>query len=143
VPPIARHELDLEPEPRRHLSPQCRKMAGLEHDHTIARRQRVRQRRLPRPGPGRRVNHDGVFGLKHPLHAGDDLLAEHGKFRPAVIDRRHRDGLQHPVGHIGRPRDLQKMAAGMRRGCVLHRNGFLARRLAECGRETPCRQGMC
>ena len=76
VPPVAGHELDLEPEPRRHLPPQRREMAGLEHEHMVARRQRVDQRRLPRPGARRRVDHDGAVGLEHPLHAGDDLLPE-------------------------------------------------------------------
>ena len=35
------------------------------------------------------------------------------------------------------------MAAGMRGGCILHRDVFLASRLAECGREMRCRQGVC
>ena len=76
VPPVAGHELDIEPEPARHLPPQRREMPGLEHQHPVARRQRVDQRRLPRPGAGRGIDHDGAGGLEDPLHAGHDLLAE-------------------------------------------------------------------
>ena len=121
VPPVARHKIDLEPEPGRHLTPQGCEMPGLEHQHPVARRQAVAQRCLPGPGAGRRVDDDIVLGLKDPPHAGHDLLPETPEFRPAMVDRRHRDRLQYAVRHIGRAGDLQKMAAGMRWRCVLHR----------------------
>ena len=41
-------------------APQRREMAGLEHQHPVARRQRVDQRRLPRAGAGRRVDRPPV-----------------------------------------------------------------------------------
>jgi hypothetical protein len=44
-----------------------------------------------------------------------------------VIDRREGNGMQDPVGHVGRPGDLQKMAAGMARRLVFHRFSFLGR----------------
>ena len=91
----------------------AREMTGLDHQHPVARRQRVDERGLPRPGAGGRIDDHRARGLEHPLHAGDDLLAELGEFRAAMIDRRHRDRLQHPVGHVGRAGDLQEMAAGM------------------------------
>ena len=50
VPPIAGHKVDFEPEPPGHRPPQAREMAGLEHQHPVARRQRVRQA----PPPTRR-----------------------------------------------------------------------------------------
>src|SRR4051812_39555390 len=37
-----------------------------------------------------------------------------------MVDRRRSDRVQNPVGHIGRPGDLQKMTAGMRGGLVFH-----------------------
>ena len=55
VPPIARHKVDFEPEPRRHRPPQGREMAGLEHQHPVARRQRVGQA----PPPTRRCRKTG------------------------------------------------------------------------------------
>ena len=104
---------DVEPEPCRHLPPQRREMTGLDHQHPVARRQCVDERGLPRPGARGGIDHHRALGLQHPPHAGDDFLAELGEFGAPVIDRRHRDRAQHPVGHIGRPRDLQEMAAGM------------------------------
>src|SRR5882757_4882853 len=90
MPPIACDELDVEPEPGRHLPPQCREMAGLEH----------------------------------PPHTGDDLLAEIGEFLAAMIDRREGDGMQNTVGHVGRPGNLQEMAAGMAERLIFHRFSF-------------------
>ena len=82
--------------------------------HPVARRQGVGECRLPRAGAGGRVDDHGLAGLEHPLHAGDDVLAQFGEVRPAMVDRRRCDRLQDPVGHIGRPRDLQEMAAAAR-----------------------------
>src|SRR5439155_25361159 len=50
---------------------------------------------------------------------------EGGGNRTAEIDRRESDGMQHPVGHIGRPGDLEEMAAGMAGRLVFHRRLFL------------------
>src|SRR5690348_1590410 len=52
MPPIAGDELDVEPEPRRHLAPQGGEMPGLDHQYPVARRQGVDERGLPRPGAG-------------------------------------------------------------------------------------------
>src|SRR5882724_3759677 len=79
--------LDIEPEPRRHLAPQGREMAGLEHQHPLIGRERVGECGLPCPGARRRVDDDGVLGLEDPLHAGDDLLTEQREFRAAMVDR--------------------------------------------------------
>src|SRR6516225_5103991 len=98
-------------------------MTGLEHDHPVAGRERVRQRRLPGPSSRRRIDHDRILGLEDSFHPGDDLLPEGPEFGAAMVNRRHRDRPQHPVGDIGRPGNLQKMAAGMHGGGVLHRDG--------------------
>ena len=50
VPPVARHELDLQAHARRHLFPERGEMAGLEHQDLRAWRQRVDERRFPRAG---------------------------------------------------------------------------------------------
>ena len=50
VPPVAGHEIHVEAEPRGHVAPQRGEMAGLEHQHGVAGRQRVHERRFPRPG---------------------------------------------------------------------------------------------
>jgi len=96
-------------------------MPGLEHDDAVARRHRVDQCRLPRAGAGGGIDHHHPLGLEDPFHAGDHLAPELAEFRAAVIDGRHRDRLQDPVGHVGRTGNLQEMAAGVRGGSILHR----------------------
>ena len=59
--------------------------------------------------------------LIHRLHPGDHRFAERGEVGTAVIDRWRIDRAQHAVGDVGRPRDLQEMAAG---GGVVY--GFIA-----------------
>ena len=51
VAPVAGQQLHIEPEPAGHLAPQRREMAGLGHQHGVARRQRVDQRRFHAPVP--------------------------------------------------------------------------------------------
>src|SRR5271166_3505842 len=116
--PIARHKVDFEPEAGRHRLPKARKMAGLEHQNPVAGRQTVRQCRFPRPGARGRVDHHRLFGLKHPFHAGDDFLGQLEKFRAAMVYCRRRYRLQNAVWHIGRPGDLQKVAAARPRWSV-------------------------
>ena len=64
VAPVAGDELDLEAEPLGQLAPQRGEVAGLEHQHPVARRQRVDQRRLPGAGAGGGVDHHGLAGLE-------------------------------------------------------------------------------
>ena len=49
--PIAGNEIDLDPEARRHLTPQGREVTGLHHQHLVARRQRVDDCGLPGARP--------------------------------------------------------------------------------------------
>ena len=101
------------PEPLGHLLPQRREVAGLGHQHAIARRQRVDERRFPRAGARGRVDDDGAVGLEHLLHPGEHRLAQRRRTPGprwsivGVVDR-----AQHAVGHVGRPGNLQEMAAG-------------------------------
>ena len=111
VAPVARHPVDLEPEPLGHRPPQRREVAGLERQHAVAGRQRVDQRGLPRAGPRRRVDDHRAGGAEHLAGSGQDLLAERGERRPAMVDRRVVDRAQHPVGHVRRPRDLQEVTS--------------------------------
>jgi hypothetical protein len=50
--------------------------------------------------------------------------AEALKLRPAVVDGRAVDRAQHPVGHVGRARDLQEMASRSVHGWVLPGGGL-------------------
>ncbi len=111
VPPVARHEVHVETEAHGHVAPQRGEVARLEHQHAIAGRQRVHERRFPRAGAGRRIDHNGIDGLEDALQPVD-RLARHPRERgAAVVDGRLRDGAQHPVRHVGRPGDLQEVAA--------------------------------
>ncbi len=81
VPPVAGEELHLEPEPVGQAPPERGELAGLVHQHAIARRQRVDQRRFPRAGARRGIDDDRMPGLKHVLHPLEHLLAELGELR--------------------------------------------------------------
>ena len=110
--PIAGQEFDGEAQPLGELVPQRREVTGLGHQHAVARRQRVDERRLPRAGSRRRIDDDRAVGLEHLLHAGEDRLAERRELGAAMIDRRGVDRAQHAIRHVGRPGNLQEVAAG-------------------------------
>ncbi len=55
-PPIAGYHDRFEAEPLGHLPPERRKPSGFGHQHGIARRQRVDERRLPGPGSRSRID---------------------------------------------------------------------------------------
>ena len=63
LPAPARNSV-ARPEPRRHLLPQRGEVAGLEHQHAVARAQRVDQRRLPGAGARGRIDDDRMAGLE-------------------------------------------------------------------------------
>ena len=69
------------------------------------------ERRFPRAGAGRGIDHDRRRGLEHALEAVEHLAAEPRERRAAVIDGRLRHRAQHAVGHVGRPGDLEKVTA--------------------------------
>ena len=83
------------------------------HQHAVAGRQRVDQRRFPRAGAGSGIDHHfALRALEHALHSGEDFLADRAELRAAMVHRREIDRAQHAVGHVGRARDLQEVAAG-------------------------------
>ena len=67
--PVAFNELGLETHLGSNVFPQCGEVAGLVHQHRVAGRQRIDQRRFPRTGAGRRIDDDVRAGLKNLLHA--------------------------------------------------------------------------
>ena len=116
--PVAGDELDLEPELRRHLLPQRGEMAGLVHQHAVARRERVDERGFPGAGARRGIDHDfALRALEDALHSGEHFLADRAELRAAVVHRREIDRAQHAVGHVGRSGDLQEVAAGASGHC--------------------------
>ena len=57
-------------------------------------------------------HHFALRALEHALHPGEDFLADGAELRAAVVHRRKIDRAQHAIGHVGRARDLQEVAAG-------------------------------
>jgi len=108
--PVPRQQLHLEPEPASHLAPQRREMAGLRHQHRVARRQRVDQRRLPRAGAGRGIDHHRTRRPEHRLQVFQDAGSQPRELGAAVIDSRTIHGAEDPVRDVGGSRNLQEVA---------------------------------
>ncbi len=110
--PVAGNEIDHEAEPFGHRAPQRGEMSGLEHQHAVARRQRIDERRLPGTGAGCRVDDHRARGLEDGLQSIEDFERQACELGAAMVDRRLVHRPQNAVGDIRRSRNLQKMAPG-------------------------------
>ena len=119
--PVGGDELRLEAELLGHLLPERRELAGLDHEHAIAGRQRVGERRFPGAGAGRGVDDDRIGGLEDRLDAVEAALGELGEFRTAMVDDRRVHRPQDAVGDRRRSGDLQEMAPDLTRRILSHR----------------------
>src|SRR5271169_2553075 len=108
--PVTTDKLDLEGEVSGHLAPQRCEVPGLEHEHAIARGERVDQCRLPRPGARRRIDDHRPGGLENRFQPVEDRQRQARELGPAMIDGGVIDRPQHPVGDVGGPGNLQEMA---------------------------------
>ena len=118
--PVAVDEFGLEPELFRHGLPLRGELAGLDHQHAVAGRQRVDESGFPRAGAGRGVDDDRIGGLENGLDAVEAALGELGEFRPAMVDDRRVHRAQHAVGQRRRARNLQEMTPGGARSILRH-----------------------
>jgi hypothetical protein len=109
--PVGRDEFRPQPEFLRHGLPQRGELAGLDHQHAIAGRERVHESRFPRTGAGRGIDDHRVGGLENRLDAVEAAFGELGKFRPAVVDDRRVHRPQHAVGQRRWPGNVQEMTA--------------------------------
>jgi hypothetical protein len=114
VAPVAGHEVHLDTPARRHLPPQGGEMAGLDHQHLVARRERVDDRGLPGARPRGREDDDRPGRLEDFASAFENRLCQVGKGRAAVIDDRHVHGPEHAVRNGARAGNLKEMASLMR-----------------------------
>ncbi|KAF1036862.1 MAG: hypothetical protein GAK34_03270 [Delftia tsuruhatensis] len=111
-------ELGGQAQARGHLLPQRGEVAGLEHQHMVARAERVDQGRLPGARAGGRIDHHRMPGLEDLLDAGQHLQAELAELRPPVVDGGQAHGPQDAVGNRAGAGDLEEVAA---RGMAVER----------------------
>src|SRR6267143_1959571 len=127
TPPVAWDEIDGQAEALGHLLPQRGEVTRLEHEHFVARLERVDDGGLPRAGAGRREDdHRPLRAEDRPETLGD-LRREARELRAAVVDRGPIDRTQDSIGDVGRSGDLEEVPAalavhGRRRFdmCILH-----------------------
>jgi hypothetical protein len=112
VPPVARHDLDVEPEPARDLHPVPGKLPNVESEDTIARRQRIDQGGFPGAAARGRKDHDRPGGLEDPVQTFEDGTTEGGELGAPMVDRRLRHRTQHAIGCVGRSGYLKEVTAG-------------------------------
>ena len=118
APPRARHVFDDEAEPFGDLPPRdVREPAGFENQNAIAGRERVHQRRFGRTGSGRREHDDRAARAEDAFQPLEHLEAEVGELGAAVIDRGLRDFLQHAIGNVRGPGNLQEVSSCMCHMC--------------------------
>ena len=86
MPPVARQQLDFSPSRFAILLPERRELAGLEHQHAVARRQRVDERRFPGAGARRGIDHDRLRRLE------DRASCRASSSLPELAELRARDG---------------------------------------------------
>ncbi len=109
--PVARQGLDREPEHVALLTPAAREAPALQHQHPVAPRQGVRQRRLPAPVS---VGDVDVGRPRRPEDGLEVLEARLG--RPQQVLRIDVDGgpvhrLEDDLGHVRGAGDRQELAA--------------------------------
>ena len=104
--PVGRVDgLDLDAGHRGHLAPDDREPAGFEHEHTVAARQRVADRHLPR---AMTVRHGHERRRRRAGDAGElleDLVGDVEQLTRVDVGHRPVHGRQHPVGDHRRPGD--------------------------------------
>ena len=111
--PVAFEDLDLQAEPARHRRPERRKVPGLAHQHRIAGRERVDERRLPRAGARRRKDQHVAARPENVAQARQHAASEPPELGSAVVHRRALDRAQDPIRNVGRARNLQEVPAGV------------------------------
>ena len=104
-------------------------MPRLEHQHPITGRQYVYDSGFPGAGSaGWKDKHLALSRLEHSFHTFQTVMTKLGKFLATMIDRGAINRAEHPIGHIGRARDLEKMSArDAGEGFAVHDSQFTVR----------------
>ena len=104
--PIAFHQGHVEPQAASHVLPQHGEMAGLEHQHPVARHQYIDQGRFPSAGPRGRVDDHRLLSLEHPAHIAQHRGRHASETGAAMVVGRRGNGAQNPPRNITRSRNL-------------------------------------
>src|SRR5579862_3407453 len=115
--PLHIEYLDVITEALRHIDPQVAELPEARGQYLVARRQRVRQRRLPCPRAGGWKDEDlTTVGLEDLLQVRQYADREFGKLGGAVILHGHHHRALYPIRHVGWSGDEEKVATGHARG---------------------------
>src|ERR1700731_4007587 len=109
--PVSGDEVDTQSPAFSHLPPEHSKVASLNHEHLIARRQGVHDRCLPGTSTRGRIDDDRLISLEDRSAAFQYFHAEFSKFRAAVINYLLVHGAEHSLGDRAWPGDLKKMVS--------------------------------
>ena len=109
--PIGADDLDLEAERLGQFLEAQRKVTGLDHQHQIAGREQVGDRRLPGAMAGRGVEEDLLVGLQDALHAAVAGTVDLEELRGEEVHHRPVHRPQHAVGDVGRARIVEELAS--------------------------------
>ena len=118
--PIGLDEDRIEAELRRHVLPERSELPGLEHEHAVAGRQRIHERRFPCTRPGGRIDDHRVLRLEDGLDAVEHAAGKPREFGTPMVDDRHVHRSQDAIGQWRRSGNLQKMPAGRARTIRSH-----------------------
>ena len=109
--PVGADDLDLEAERLGELLEAQREVAGLDHQHEVAGREQVGDRRLPGAVAGRGVEEDLLVGLQDALHAAVAGALDLEELRREEVHDRPVHRPQHAVGNVGRAGIVEELAA--------------------------------
>src|SRR5215467_1042433 len=118
--PVIGQRLDLDPEGFGAHTPVEREKSALDHQHLVARRKQIDQRRLPGPVSGGGIGEDRLLGLEYSLKAGEALLGDLLELCTGEVDRAAVHRAQDAVWDIGWPGVLIKMVSAADRHFSLH-----------------------
>ena len=108
---IAAQNLDLGAEHLGGLAPADGEAAAFQHQHLVAARQHIGQRRFPGAVAVGGIDVDFAGGGKDASRSASRLVGQRDQ-RPGInIDRRPLHRLQHGIGHDGRTRNGKEFAA--------------------------------
>ncbi len=109
--PVARQRLDLDSELLRVLAPVEREIAGLRHQHLVAGREDVDDRRLPGAMAVAGIGDDRLVGLEDLAQSGIALLGDGAELGAHEVEGRAVYRPQDAVRNVGRSGVLEELTS--------------------------------